>query len=160
MESALRSLSVALVFVIWGCSPGADQPGNEATGASSSDATDAEEQTPSDAVVPEPSPATPATDDEIKDICKVYRKALRGRWDDERTRGEIRGLTLASAVAIGWRGELISGDSVRALDASRAVVTAAEEQGLKGICEPLAGLVALAEAMHAADQSLRDGSTP
>ncbi len=145
------------MLVLVACSSGGAPPeGDPAGGTGTPQPASADEAVETEATAAVPPPAAEATAQEIKDICKVYRKALRGRWDDERTRGEIRGLSLSSAAAASWREELVSGDPTRALDASRAVVTSAGEQGLGGICEPLAGLVALAEAMQSADSALRD----
>ena len=90
---------------------------------------------------------TPASAEEIADICRAYRKALRSRWDDQRTRQEVRGLELQADEAIAWQVELASGDTRRALAATRAVVAAAEQHDLTSACEPLASLVRVAETM-------------
>ena len=93
-----------------------------------------------------------ATAEEVASICRVYRTALRGRWDDQRTREEIRGLPLHSAMATAWQSDLVEGAAARSLAASRAVVDAARQQDLVSACEPLEGLVSLAESMQSAPE--------
>ncbi len=97
----------------------------------------------------------PVDRDEIVAICDQYRKALRGRWDDSRTREGVRGLELASASARAWQHDLADGDPDTALAASHGVVAAATDLQLEGECEALASLVAIADAMKAAPSSLQ-----
>jgi len=107
------------------------------------------------AAIVQPEPATetptaeiqPATADEVAAICRAYRRALRSHWDDQRTRQEVRGLELQSDEAVAWQVELASGDSGRALAATRAVVASSERHELESACEPLASLVQVAETM-------------
>ncbi len=96
-----------------------------------------------------------ATRGEVSSICGVYRRALTGRWDDQRTREEIRGLELASATAHGWREALAGEDTAAALDASREVVTAGESLQVGSDCDALGSLVAIADAMKDAPGSLQ-----
>ncbi len=94
--------------------------------------------------------ASAATAAEVADICRVYRAALRGRWDDQRTREEVRVLDLTSDAARVWQADLVEGGAERSLAASRSVVDAAQQLGQISACEPLAGLVSLAESMQGA----------
>ncbi len=89
----------------------------------------------------------PATLDEIRAICRVYRRATYGRWDDQRTRGELGGLDLTSDMAAGWQTRLSTSDPADALDATRAVLDAAHEAGVASACQPLEGLVAVAAGL-------------
>ncbi len=98
----------------------------------------------------------PASRDDVAALCRVYRKALRERWDDERTREQVLSLQLETAAARAWQETLGTGDADEALAASRLVVLAAEDLDLHRPCEPLASLVSLADAMRAAARSLDD----
>ena len=142
------SAALALFLTVWpGCAPTA--PGR---------ASDADEVPPAvqtvailDAaeVAEEPEP-TPATLDEIRAICRVFRLATYGRWDDQRTRGELGGLEMTSDVAAGWQARLSTLGPTDALDATRAVLDAAHEAGVASACEPLEGLVAVTSGLAAA----------
>ncbi len=88
---------------------------------------------------------TPVTLDEIRAICRVYRQATYGRWDDQRTRGELGGLDLTSDVAAAWQLQLSSAEASAAAEASRAVLDAAETAGIESACAPLDGFVAVTE---------------
>ncbi|MDP7114054.1 MAG: hypothetical protein QGH45_18935 [Myxococcota bacterium] len=96
-----------------------------------------------------------ATRGEVGAICGVYRRALSGRWDDQRTREAVRALDLTTATARGW-GEILASDDVDAsLDASREVVAAGATLQVGSDCEALGSLVAIADAMKDAPRSLQ-----
>ena len=146
-----RALALALL-VATGCVPGAaERPADLTLDSATVEpaATNPSETEPSQddeqATAAEP---TPASASEIAEICRVYRDALRSRWDDQRTREAVRGLSLSTDVASGWQQQLTDGDADQALSASRAVVDAARLQDLSSTCEALASLVAVAESMQ------------
>jgi len=142
----------SVVLLAVSCSPGERERSPESPSGSAPIAADS-----AGAAAPDPPPAdepatqaepTPATPDEIAEICRVYRDALRSRWDDQRTREAVRGLSLTSDVASAWQQDLADGDADQALSASRSVVEAAAQEDLATPCEALLGLVAVAGSMR------------
>lgn len=129
----------ALLLAVWpGCTP-----------VTPDGAADAVEVPVVAEIADEPPPEpTPATLDEIRAICRVYRRATYGRWDDQRTRGEFGGLELSSDVAADWQARLSTSDPAAALDASRAVLEAAREAGVASACQPLEGLLVVATGLE------------
>jgi len=142
------------LIVVWGasCSPGGVQPPSRETAVEPAaiEATAPQAQSDESSADGQPSEAaepTPATAEEIAEICGVYRDALRSHWDDQRTREAVRGLALRSDMAAAWQTDLTDGDADQALAASRSVVEAAAQQDLATTCEALSGLVAVAGSM-------------
>ena len=147
-----RALALTTLLLAVGCAPSntaqlADATAGVAGAPTPVAAPAAPEPIPPDALATEAEP-TPASAVEITEICRVYRDALRSRWDDQQTREAVRGLSLSSDMASAWQRQLTDGDADQALSASRAVVDAAALQDLASTCEPLAGLVAVAESMR------------
>lgn len=145
-----------VTIVLWaGCSGGTTAPATTDAGAPAEAATTAVEAA-EDAATPAVEVATsPATRQEIASLCKLYRKALRSRWDDARTRQEVGALELSTSTAMDWQRDLTGGDVDVALAASRELVTAAVAADLTAECEPLLSLVTLSEAMQAAPGALQ-----
>jgi hypothetical protein len=110
---------------------------------------------PAAAAVEEADQVAAATRGEVTAICGLYRSALSGRWDDQRTREAVRALDLTTATARGWRDVLAGDDVNAALDASRAVVAAGATLQVGSDCEALGSLVAIADAMKDAPLSLQ-----
>lgn len=169
MRVRLPLASVTLILIVGACGGGADpgEGGGELTemvaragdlsaeggdagalegGQAASGGTEAAEVTEE---------TNPATKEEVAALCTLYRKALRGRWDDGRTREEVRGLELSSARALAWRSDLSDGDVDTALDASREVVEAGLAFQLTSECEPLRALVSTADDIREAPDSLK-----
>ena len=128
-----RALALALL-VATGCVPGAAERPADLTLDSAT----------VEPAATNPSETEPSQDDEQATAAD----ALRSRWDDQRTREAVRGLSLSTDVASGWQQQLTDGDADQALSASRAVVDAARLQDLSSTCEALASLVAVAESMQ------------
>jgi len=154
----LRIPSVLVIALVAGACVGCSAPG---TGAEPTELADGKTVAAAES---EPTAAepTPATVDEIRAICRVFRQATYGRWDDQRTRGEIGGLDLESDVAATWQRQISEPDGALSLAATRAVLDAAHEAGVASACEPLEGLVAVASGLAAtptADQAAAETSS-
>lgn len=171
MRAWLPLASVTLILIVGACGGGADAGEGEGEGELTEMVARAGDLSADggDAGAPEGEQATsggtkaagtgeetdPATKEEVAALCTLYRKALRGRWDDGRTREEVRGLELSSARALAWRSDLSDGDVDTALDASREVVAAGLAFQLTSECEPLRALVSTADDIREAPDSLK-----
>jgi len=162
MRTGVLLLVGLLAVVIGGCAGDPGEAGGELTEmvARAGDFTDGSgAETPGATAAEDGAAASEdlgeATRDEVAALCTLYRKALRGRWDDGRTRGEVRGLELTTPRARGWQTDLAEGDVNVAREASRAVVEAGLGFQLTSECEPLRALVATADDIKAAPGSLQ-----